>query len=67
MLRGLEGSSASNYELGYRMRAQRTGLDFAVPHFRGCSGEINSGPRACLSGDGAEVDWVLRRLKAELP
>jgi predicted alpha/beta-fold hydrolase len=34
-----------------------------VVHFRGCSGEANRLPRAYHSGDSAEIDWVLRRLK----
>jgi len=33
-----------------------------VPHFRGCSGELNRLPRAYHSGDSAEIDWILRRL-----
>ena len=35
-----------------------------VPHFRGCSGELNRLPRAYHSGDSAEIDWILRRLRA---
>jgi predicted alpha/beta-fold hydrolase len=35
-----------------------------VLHFRGCSGEPNRLPRAYHSGDTAELDWMLRRLKA---
>lgn len=67
LFHGLEGSSASHYALGFRRFAQHAGLDFAVPHFRGCSGELNDGPRAYHSGDAAEIDWVLRRFKAEWP
>jgi len=33
-------------------------------HFRGCSGEINRLPRAYHSGDSAEIDWILRRLRS---
>ena len=35
-----------------------------VPHFRGCSGELNRLPRAYHSGDSAEIDWILQRLAA---
>jgi predicted alpha/beta-fold hydrolase len=35
-----------------------------VPHFRGCSGELNLGPRAYHSGDFEEIGWVLQRLAA---
>ena len=31
----------------------------AVPHFRGCSGEINLAPRAYHSGDDNEIAWML--------
>jgi hypothetical protein len=34
-----------------------------VPHFRGCSGELNLAPRAYHSGDHEEVDFLLRRLR----
>ena len=38
-----------------------------VPHFRGCGGETNRLARAYHSGDAAEIDWILRRLKRENP
>jgi predicted alpha/beta-fold hydrolase len=34
-----------------------------LPHFRGCSGELNHAPRAYHSGDHEEIDWVLKRLR----
>jgi len=33
-----------------------------VPHFRGCSGELNLAPRAYHSGDYEEVEWILQRM-----
>jgi hypothetical protein len=35
-----------------------------VPHFRGCSGEINLAPRAYHSGDHEEVGWMLARFRS---
>ena len=35
-----------------------------MPHFRGCSGELNLAPRAYHSGDFEEIGWVLQRLRA---
>jgi hypothetical protein len=35
-----------------------------VPHFRGCSGEINLAPRAYHSGDHEEIGWMLSRFRA---
>jgi uncharacterized protein len=67
LFHGLEGSSASHYAVAFADFAAERGLAFAVPHFRGCSGELNLAPRAYHSGDHAEIDWVLRRLAAEQP
>ncbi len=62
MFHGLEGSSQSHYSRAFALWAHAQGWDFAVPHFRGCSGEINRAPRTYHSGDHAEADWVLQRL-----
>ena len=43
------------------------GVVGVVVHFRGCSGENNRMPRAYHSGDSAEMDWILRRLRSEFP
>ena len=63
LFHGLEGSSQSPYARAFAEVAQQTGWHFAVPHFRGCSGEINRAPRAYHSGDYPEVDWILQRLR----
>jgi predicted alpha/beta-fold hydrolase len=62
LFHGLEGSSRSHYALAFAHWAQAQGWSYAVPHFRGCSGELNLGPRSYHSGDFAEIDWILRRL-----
>ena len=59
LFHGLEGSSASPYA-----RALQGGWRCVVPHFRGCSGELNRLPRAYHSGDSAEIGWILQRLRA---
>ncbi len=41
LFHGLEGSSASHYAVAFADFAAQHGLGFAVPHFRGCSGELN--------------------------
>ena len=61
---GLEGSSSSYYAESFADVAKSRGWACAVPHFRGCSGELNLAPRAYHSGDFAEIDWMLRRFKA---
>ena len=67
LFHGLEGCSRSHYALSSMALAQQLGWRGVVPHFRGCSGESNRLPRAYHSGDAAEIDWILRRLKSENP
>lgn len=64
LFHGLEGSSRSHYAEAFADYARERGWAYAVPHFRGCSGEINLAPRAYHSGDHEEIGWVLSRLKA---
>ena len=65
LFHGLEGSSASPYARAIAARALEKGFRCVVPHFRGCSGELNRLPRAYHSGDSAEIAWVLERLGAK--
>jgi predicted alpha/beta-fold hydrolase len=63
LFHGLEGSSGSHYSLSFADFAREYGLAYAVPHFRGCGGELNLGPRAYHSGDFEEIAWVLHRFR----
>ncbi len=63
MFHGLEGSSRSHYAEAFAAFAAAQGMAFAVPHFRGCSGELNLAPRAYHSGDFEEVGWILDRFR----
>ena len=63
LFHGLEGSSASAYAQAFGSVALARGWDFSVPHFRGCSGELNLAPRAYHSGDFEEIGWILQRLR----
>lgn len=63
---GLEGSSHSHYARAFGDLARRSGMGFAVPHFRGCSGEINRAPRAYHAGDHEEIAWVLSRMRQRI-
>ena len=64
---GLEGSSRSHYSEAFADLAHEQGWNCALPHFRGCSGEINRAPRAYHSGDHAEIGWILARLRSAHP
>lgn len=65
MFHGLEGSSHSHYARAFAAYAQQRGWSFAMPHFRGCSGELNWAPRAYHSGDFEEIGWILQRLRQQ--
>lgn len=63
LFHGLEGNSQGHYAQAFARAAQGQGMDFVVPHFRGCSGEINRAPRAYFAGDYEEIDWILHGLR----
>lgn len=63
LFHGLEGNSYSHYARALMRAAQQAGWRGAVAHFRGCSNEPNRLARAYHSGDSAEIDWILRRLR----
>ncbi|GAB5100944.1 MULTISPECIES: alpha/beta fold hydrolase [unclassified Caballeronia] len=64
LFHGLEGSSDSHYARTMMAAAQARGWHGVVPHFRTCSGALNLLPRFYHLADSAEVDWILRRLRA---
>ena len=64
LFHGLEGSSQSHYAQAFAHCARASGWRYAVPHFRGCSGELNLAPRAYHSGDFEEIGWMLAGLRA---
>jgi len=67
LFHGLEGDSRSHYSLSLMAAVRDLGWRGVVVHFRGCSGSPNRLPRAYHAGDAAEIDRVLRRLRADFP
>jgi len=65
LFHGLEGSSRGHYASFLMAAIRRLGWRGVVPHFRGCSGEPNRLPREYHSGDSAEIDAILRRLRQD--
>ena len=65
LFHGLEGSSGSHYAQAFAHWARAHGWRFALPHFRGCSGELNLAPRAYHSGDFEEIGWMLARVRSQ--
>jgi predicted alpha/beta-fold hydrolase len=64
LFHGLEGSARSHYARSLMAALRDRKLRGVVVHFRGCSGEPNRLARAYNAGDSAEIDYVLRRLRA---
>ncbi|MGZ5112739.1 MAG: hydrolase [Usitatibacter sp.] len=64
LFHGLEGSSSSHYARVLMREVKSRGWRGSVFHFRGCSGEPNRLARFYHSGDTAEIDWSLARVKA---
>lgn len=65
LFHGLEGSRHSHYAQALADAVRQRGWRLVLPHFRGCSGELNLQPRAYHSGDHAEIDWMLQQVKAQ--
>lgn len=62
LFHGLEGSSDSHYARALLSFIEALGWSGALPHFRGCSGELNKAPRFYHSGDADEIDWILLKI-----
>ena len=67
LFHGLEGSSYSQYARALMAAVTARGWRGVIPHFRGCSGELNLTPRAYHSGDHEEVAAMLACIRARVP
>ena len=65
LFHGLEGGTPSHYARATLIAARARGWRVALPHFRGCGGELNRLPRAYHSGDSDEIAWMLESLGPE--
>lgn len=65
LFHGLEGSSGSHSSRAIMADLLAIGWRGVVVHWRGCSGEPNLLARAYHSGDSAEVDWIMRKLRPD--
>ncbi len=66
LFHGLEGSSASHYARSLMSSLEGVGWRGVIPHWRGCSGELNLAPRAYHSGDHEEVGAMLGAIRARV-
>jgi len=67
LFHGLEGGSRSHYAGLLMAAVAQRGFGGVVPHFRGCSGELNLKPRAYHMGDYEEVAAMLAAVRARVP
>ena len=66
LFHGLEGSSDSQYARALMAALTDLGWRGVIPHFRGCSGELNLLPRAYHSGDHEEVGAMLAAIRSRV-
>ena len=66
LFHGLEGSAQSHYACALFTHLAAIGWRGVVPHFRGCSGELNRRARAYHSGDHEEVGSMLAAVRARI-
>ena len=67
LLHGLEGSMRSHYIGGTLQHAWRRGWQANLMFFRTCGGEMNRQRRSYHSGETTDLEFVVRRLRAERP
>lgn len=67
LFHGLEGNSGSFYARDLMHAFKQRGWTGVVAHFRGCSGAPNRLPRAYFAGDSADIETMLRHVKAQHP
>ncbi|OBS10989.1 hydrolase [Acidihalobacter prosperus] len=67
VLHGLEGSSESGYIRRLTPVLAAHGMQSAILHFRGCSGEPNRLPRAYHAGETQDLARVIRHLRMRQP
>ncbi|HEY3180168.1 MAG TPA: alpha/beta fold hydrolase [Casimicrobiaceae bacterium] len=63
LFHGLEGNAQSHYARALFAHLAEIGWRGVIPHFRGCSGELNRLPRAYHSGDHEEVAAMLSAIR----
>lgn len=66
LFHGLEGNSSSQYARALMAALIDHGWRGVIPHFRGCSGELNRLPRAYHSGDHEEVGAMLAAIRSRV-
>ncbi|MFN8770975.1 MAG: YheT family hydrolase [Neisseriaceae bacterium] len=63
LFHGTEGNSKSQYAKRIMHYLAQIGWRGVVPHFRGCSGEINLNLRYYHAGETEDVAWIINTIK----
>jgi predicted alpha/beta-fold hydrolase len=63
LFHGTEGNSKSHYAKRIMYYLEQIGWRGVVPHFRGCSEEINRNLRFYHAGDTEDVSWIIQQIK----
>lgn len=64
LFHGTEGNSKSHYAKRIMYYLEQIGWRGVVPHFRGCSEEINTQPKFYHAGDTTDMVWILEQIKS---
>lgn len=64
LFHGTEGNSKSHYAKRIMFYLENIGWRGVVPHFRGCSEEINRNLRFYHAGDTEDLSWIVKHIRA---
>lgn len=67
LFHGLEGSINSHYANDMMATLSAQGWQVVLMHFRGCSGEVNTKPRAYHSGETGDAAFLIELLNQRYP
>ena len=65
LFHGTEGNSKSHYAKRIMCYLEEVGWRGVVPHFRGCSEELNVQPKFYHAGDTSDMTWVLEQINQQ--
>ena len=65
LFHGTEGNSKSHYAKRIMCYLEEVGWRGVVPHFRGCSEELNVQPKFYHAGDTSDMIWVLEQIRQQ--
>lgn len=67
LFHGTEGNSQSHYAKRIMYYLKSIGWRGVVPHFRGCSEEMNKSLKFYSANDTSDMTWIINQIKARTP